>query len=235
MRGNQMADIKDKLFLLQDLKYRDFISGLIPTIDKKRIIGIRQNAEFKKLAKKIWKDSSEEALLFLKDLPHYYYEENNLHALFIEQGKDFDEVMNLTEEFLPYIDNWATCDSFLPKVFGKNLNKLYPKIINWINSDKPYVIRYGIGMLMRYYLDELFDLKMLDLVINISSDHYYVNMMRAWYFATALAKQYDSTVKVIESKCIDTWTHNKAIQKAIESRRITDEQKKYLKMLKIGN
>lgn len=230
-----MADIKDKLFLLQDLKYRDFISGLIPTINKKHIIGIRQNAEFKKLAKKIWKDSNAEALLFLKDLPHYYHEENNLHALFIEQGKDFDEVMNLTEEFLPYIDNWATCDSFLPKVFGKNLNKLYPKIINWINSDKPYVIRYGIGMLMRYYLDELFDLKMLDLVINISSDHYYVNMMRAWYFATALAKQYDSTVKVIESKCIDTWTHNKAIQKAIESRRITDEQKKYLKMLKIGN
>lgn len=235
MRGNQMADIKDKLFLLQDLKYRDFISGLIPTIDKKRIIGIRQNAEFKKLAKKIWKDSNEETLLFLKNLPHYYYEENNLHALLIEQGKDFDEVMNLTEEFLPYIDNWATCDSFSPKVFGKNLSKLYPKILDWINSDKPYVIRYGIGMLMRYYLDELFDLKMLDLVINISSDHYYVNMMRAWYFATALAKQYDFTVKVIENKCIDTWTHNKAIQKAIESRRITVEQKKYLKMLKISN
>ncbi len=229
-----MADIKDKLFLLQDLKYRDFISSLIPTIDKKRIIGIRQNAEFKKLAKKIWKDSNEEALLFLKDLPHYYYEENNLHALLIEQGKDFDEVMNLTEEFLPYIDNWATCDSFSPKVFGKNLSKLYPKILDWINSDKPYVIRYGIGMLMRYYLDELFDLKMLDLVINISSDHYYVNMMRAWYFATALVKQYDSTVKVIENKCIDTWTHNKAIQKAIESRRITVEQKKHLKKLKIS-
>jgi len=228
-----MIDIKEKLFSLQDLGYRDFSSRLIPTIDKERIIGVRQNADFKHLAKTIWKNHNAEARLFLKELPHFYHEENILHTLLIGEVNDFDEVMKLTEEFLPYIDNWAACDTFSPKIFEKHLDKLYKKILNWIKSDKPYVIRYGVLMLMRYYLDDLFRDDMFSLVINISSDHYYVNMMRAWYFATALAKQYDFAVKEIENKSLDTWTHNKAIQKAIESRRILDTQKEYLKTLKI--
>ena len=171
-------------------------------------------------------------LSFLDELPHKFFEENQLHAFIISEIKDYDECILYLNKFLPYVDNWATCDQMSPKVFKKNHSKLLDQIKVWIKSSKTYTIRFGIGMLMQYYLDDDFKLEYLEMVSNIKSDEYYVNMMIAWYFATALAKQYDSTIKIIEGKKLDVWTHNKTIQKAIESYRITFEQKDYLRSLK---
>ena len=222
--------IREKLFELQDEKYRDFQQGLIPSVEQKEFIGIRTPA-LRKLAKELYKAGELDE--FFKDLPHKYFDENQLHAFAISEIKDFDECMKALEEFLPFVDNWATSDQMSPKVFKKNKEELFSHIKKWLQSDHTYTVRFGIGMLMQHFLDEDFDLSYPEMVAEIRSDEYYINMMIAWYFATALAKQYESVLPFIEEKRLSPWTHNKAIQKSVESYRITDEQKTYLRRLKV--
>lgn len=224
-----MQEITAKLFELQDLEYREFHSNLVPTKDPDAIIGVRV-PHLRKLAKELIKEM--DVTPFLKELPHQYNEENVLHAFIIEAIKDYDECLLELNQFLPYVDNWAVCDSLKPKVFKKHLDELVDEIQGWIESTQTYTIRFGIEMLMNFYLDEKFSAKYLDMVAGVKSEEYYVNMMIAWYFATALAKQHDATIKIIEAGVLDKWTHNKTIQKAIESYRITPEQKEYLRGLK---
>ena len=202
---------------------------IIPTIDPGSIIGVR-TPELRSMAKDALKAGN--YMDFLEDLPHKYFEENQLHAFIISGIKDLNECMEELEKFLPYVDNWATCDQMSPKIFRKHKDVLFTHIKEWIKSDKPYTIRFGVGMLMEHFLDEDYDPQYPEMVAGIRSEEYYVNMMIAWYFATALAKQYDSILPFIEDKRLDDWTHNKAIQKSVESRRITEEQKLYLKSLK---
>ena len=225
--------IKNDLLLMQDKTYKDFHSKLMPTINPDSIIGIRVPV-LRDYAKKLFKENSIESLNpFLKNLPHEFYEENNIHAFIIEKINNFDECIFYLENFLPYIDNWATCDMLNPKIFKTNYEKLLEKIYQWINSDSVYTVRFAIGMLMRYFLDEKFETKYLDLVASINSEEYYINMMRAWFFATALAKQYEQTFPYIKNYSLDKWTHNKTIQKANESFRITKEQKEELKKYRV--
>lgn len=222
--------IQERLFGLQDLKYREFSGKLTPTVDIEAVIGVR-TPELRKLAREIAK--MPESREFLKILPHFYYEENNLHGFLIEQIKDYEECMEEVEVFLPYIDNWATCDLISPKVFKKHLPELLEKIKEWMVSEHTYTVRFGIEMLMRHYLEEdTFLEEYLEMVAAIRSEEYYVNMMIAWYFATALAKQYDATIPYMEQRRLDRWTHNKTIQKAVESYRVSDEQKVYLRSLR---
>lgn len=223
------SDIVKRLFELQDTAYRDFHSRLVPTLDKETIIGVRIPA-LRAFAKELSK--SEDIDLFLNSLPHKYYEENNLHAFIIEGISDFDECVKALDKFLPYVDNWATCDSLRPKCFRGNEERLHLKALHWIEDDRVYVKRFGIGVLMNHFLDEHFEECYLEAVSVIRSDEYYINMMIAWFFATALAKQYDKAVVYLEQHRLDVWTHNKTIRKAIESYRITQEQKAYLKTLK---
>ncbi len=225
-----VQNIKDKLFEMQDLEYKAFHSRLMPTISPETIIGVRTPA-LRKFAKEIAKYDVVED--FIVDLPHKFYEENNLHGFLIEGIKDFDKCLAEVDRFLPYVDNWATCDMMRPKVFKKNPEGLLPKIEVWVASKETYTVRYGIGMLMTYFLEEHFELKYADAVAAVESEEYYVRMMVAWYFATALAKQWDAVIPYIENGVLEKWTHNKAIQKAIESYRITPEQKNYLRTLKI--
>lgn len=221
--------IEDELFKHQDQKYKEFQCKLIPTVEPDAIIGVR-TPDLKALAKQYVKDPETEE--FLNSLPHRYFDENQLHAFIISEIKDFKLCIDEVEKFLPYIDNWATCDQLSPKVFKKNKEELLLHIKKWLDSDKTYIIRFGIGMLMQHFLDESFDATYPELILKVKSDEYYVNMMIAWYFATALAKQYDNVLPFLEEFALDTWTHNKAIQKSVESYRITDEQKLYLKSLK---
>ena len=221
-----MEEIQKHLFELQDMAYRDFHSRLMPDIDKETVIGIRVPM-LRKYAKSIV--GTELAEKFIKELPHRYYEENNLHMMLITGIKDYDRCISEIERFLPYIDNWATCDFPAPKCFEDHKEELLPVIKRWIASSETYTIRYGIGMLMRLYLDEDFDPEYVRLVVGVKSDEYYVNMMIAWYMATALAKQWDAVIPFIEEHRMSDWVHRKTIQKAVESYRITDEQKKYLK------
>ena len=223
-----LTPLQMRLFELQDKKYRDFHSKLIPNIPYENIIGIRIPI-LRKFAKEYAKENTE---VFLHSLPHRYYEENNLHAFIIETINDYGKCMEELELFLPYIDNWATCDSLSPKVFKKNHAALLQHIKVWMGSDKVYTVRFAIGMLMRLYLDDNFKKEYIDMVVSVHSDEYYVNMMRAWYIATALAKQYDCAVEYIRNRELDNWTHNKAIQKAVESNRISTGTKLYLKSLK---
>ena len=217
------------LFSLQDLGYRAFQSRLIPTVDPDSIIGVRTPA-LRKYAKELAKNP--EVSLFLSALPHAWFDENQLHAFLISEEKDFDTCVREVNRFLPYIDNWATCDQLSPRVFRKHRDELLPQIQIWLQSDRTYTIRFGIGMLMQHYLDDRFDPAYPELVAGIRSEEYYVNMMIAWYFSTALAKQYAQIVPFFETPRLDPWTHNKAIQKAVESFRITAEQKTYLRGLK---
>ncbi len=221
--------IQDRLFELQDKKYRDFHSRLMPTVDAETVIGVRTPV-LRKLAKEL--SGTPEAGEFLRCLPHRYYEENNLHGFLIEGIRDYDACIAEVKRFLPYVNNWATCDMMAPKVFAGHPEELLEEIRGWLNSGETYIIRYGIGMLMRYFLDERFSPEYLWLVAGVSSEEYYVKMMVAWYFATALAKQYDAAVAFIEENRLELWTHNKTIQKAVESYRITPEQKNYLKSKK---
>ena len=225
-----MTEIQKRLFELQDEKYRDFQVKLIPTVDPATVIGVR-TPELRKLAKELSKRDDIDA--FLETLPHDHFDENQLHAFILSGMKDFTKCMTGVCGFLPFIDNWATCDQLSPKVFGKNKAELLAYINEWLQSDETYTIRFAAGMLMDHFLDDDFDIKYPEMVAGIESDEYYVNMMRAWYFATALAKQYDSVISFIEEKRLDKWTHNKTIQKSVESYRITPEQKAYLKSLKI--
>ena len=225
------TDLHKTLYELQDLKYRDMQIKIIPSVEPESVIGVR-TPELKAMAKEILKSGDYRD--FLKELPHKYFEENQLQAFIISGMKDFDECMAELERFLPYVDNWATCDQMSPKIFGKHKAALLKHINEWIRSDKAYTVRFGIGMLMEHFLDDDYDPGYPELVAGLRSEEYYVNMMIAWYFATALAKQYESILPFIEEKRLDDWTHNKAIQKSVESRRITDEQKRYLKSLKVG-
>ena len=224
-----MSDIQERLFKLQDKKYKDFQSKLIPTIDPDNIIGIR-TPEIRKYAKELVKENNYSS--FLDELPHKYYEENLIHFFVISMIKDFDECIKRVEEFLPYVDCWPVSDQATPKVFKKNHTKLLPHIKKWISSKHIYTVRFGIRMLMNEFLDDDFKEEYLELVSNIKSEEYYVNMMIAWYFATALAKKYDKTIIYFENYKLSEWVHKKAIQKAIESYRITQEQKDYLRGLK---
>ena len=231
MNGSEIkVDIQQELFALQDLSYRDFHAKLMPTVDKARVIGVR-TPKLRAFAKEFGK--TEESEMFLKALPHQYYEENNLHGLLIEQIKDYPTLIRELNRFLPCIDNWATCDLLTVRVVKKHLDTFTEEVERWLASDHTYTIRFGIGMLMRYYLEEHFSLEYPEKVAKIRSEEYYVNMMRAWYFATALAKQYEAIFPFLEEKRLDAWTHNKTIQKAIESYRITQEQKVYLRTLRI--
>ena len=225
-----LNEIRAELFKMQDMDYRDFNSKLIPTVDKESMIGIR-TPDLRKYAKQLGKSS--DVIEFLQTLPHKYFDENQLHAFIISEIKDFKNCIDEINRFLPYIDNWATCDQLSPKLFKKYHNELFEYIKDWLKSDKVYTLRFGIGMLMEHFLDEDFDILYPETVSKIRSDEYYINMMIAWYFATALAKQYESIIPFIENNSLDIWTHNKAIQKSIESYRITDEQKAYLRELKI--
>ncbi len=224
-------NITEKLFSMQDMEYKKFHQKLMPTVAPDLVIGIRVPL-LRKLAKEIFKNENDSAMEFMNTLPHKYYEENNLHAFLIEQIKDYDELLIQTERFLPYIDNWATCDMFMPKCFYKNADKLVAKINQWIKSGETYTVRYAIKLLMSMYLDSEFDRAYPEMVAKVRSEEYYIKMVVAWYFATALAKQYDAVIGYITQNRLDAWTHNKAIQKAIESRRIPDETKAYLKTLK---
>ena len=223
------GDIYKELVSLQDKGYRDMQITIIPTVDADSIIGVRTPA-LRTLAKELSK--REDIGKFLDSLPHKYFEENQLHAFILSGMKDAARAFELVDKFLPYVDNWATCDQMSPKVFKKHKDLLLEYTDKWIGSDHPYVKRFGIGMLMEHFLDEDFKTSYLTKVSKIRSDEYYVNMMIAWYFATALAKQYDATLPYIEKQKLDIWTHNKSIQKAVESYRITPEQKEYLKTLK---
>ena len=224
-------EIKETLFAQQEAAYRDFQAKLIPTIDKETVIGVRTPA-LRKLAKQLAK--REEIGAFLEALPHTYFDENQLHAFIVSERKEFERCVEEVNRFLPFVDNWATCDQMSPKVFKKHRQELLPYISEWIASGKTYTVRFGIGMLMEHFLDEDFDPAYPGMVSRVRSEEYYVNMMIAWYFATALAKQYKAVLPYIEEERLSPWTHNKAIQKAVESYRITAEQKGYLKGLKVS-
>ncbi|MBQ7371060.1 MAG: DNA alkylation repair protein [Blautia sp.] len=256
--------IQHQLFSVQDIAYKEFNSKLIPTVDPNRVIGVRTPA-LRAYAKSI--KNTPEAGAFIYSLPHKYFEEDNLHAFLIEQIRDYDACIKELNRFLPYIDNWATCDSMHPKCFGKNKAKLFSEIEMWLTSDHIYTVRYGIGMLMTHFLDESFDVRFPEAVAGVADvwkdyaedmdggascgarsamgasaaenhgmlyfqKNYYVNMMAAWYFATALAKQYENIIPYLENHRLPVWVHNKTIQKAIESYRITPEQKAYLRELR---
>ena len=222
--------IRETLLSLQDGEFAAFQARLLPNIAPERIIGVR-TPELRKLAKQLRGSSDGEA--FLKALPHKFFEENNLHAFLLCETKDFKRCVQAVEEFLPYVDNWATCDQLRPKAFARNKQALLPYIRSWLDSDREYIRRFGIGMLMSHFLDEDFREEYLRWVSDIHSEEYYVNMMIAWYFATALAKQYEAALPFIENRRLDPWVHNKTIQKALESLRVSDERKIYLKTLKI--
>ena len=223
-------EIRKNLLSMQDEKYRSFQVKLFPTVDPETVIGVR-TPELRSYAKKLLKE--EDVSAFLSDLPHRYFDENQLHAFIISELKDYEKCMQEVNRFLPYVDNWATCDQMSPKVFKKHRPQLLEQIRIWLQSDKTYTIRFAIGMLMEHFLDDDFDISYPEMVAGIRSDEYYVNMMIAWYFATALAKKYETILPFIENRKLDVWTHNKAIQKAVESYRITPEQKEYLKGLKV--
>lgn len=222
--------IRERLFELQDEKNAEFSAKLTPTVPREKFIGVRvPNA--RKLAKTIYKEGRYED--FLNELPHEYFDEDMLHGLILSEYKDFDLCMEKLDEFLPYVNNWAVCDIMSPKIFKKYKEKTLVKIKEWVKSEDTYTCRFGIGTLMAFYLDGDFKPEFHEIVSEIRSDEYYINMMIAWYFATALAKQWDATVPYIENNRLDDWTHNKTIQKARESLRVTPEHKEYLKSLKV--
>lgn len=222
-------DIYNELIKNQDTGYRDMQITIIPTVNADSIIGVRTPV-LRQLAKEF--SRRDDISSFLGNLPHRFFEENQLHAFILSTMKDCSECIKLVDEFLPYVDNWATCDQMSPKIFRKNKELLLEYVEKWMKSDLTYVKRFAIGMLMEHFLDEDFKTVYLSKVSKIRSDEYYVNMMTAWYFATALAKQYEAALPFIEKHKLDKWTHNKSIQKAVESYRITPEQKEYLKTLK---
>ena len=223
-------EIVTELFRMRDKDYALLQAKTIPTVAAERIIGVRTPA-LRSFAKDLYRDFDMEA--FLACTPHQYFDEDQLHAFVISLEKDFDRCIAEVEAFLPFIDNWATCDQLSPKAFKREPERLLPYIQSWIKSDHTYTVRFAIGMLMQHFLGERFETRYLDMVAEVRSEEYYINMMIAWYFATALAKQYERAVPTLEGKRLDGWVHNKAIQKSVESYRITDEQKAYLKTLKV--
>lgn len=225
-----MLELTKKLFELRDEEYAAFHGSLIPEIPKNRIIGVRV-PEVRRLAKEY--RGTREASEFLKVLPHEYYDEDILHGALLCFNMDFEECLRSVEEFLPYIDNWATGDLFNPKALAKDKDRLLPKVLEWMASEQVYVCRYGMRMLMCHFLDEEFKPEYLERVAGVTLDEYYINMMKAWYFATALVKQWEATIPYIEQHRLTPWVHNKTIQKARESYRVSKEHKEYLKELKV--
>ena len=219
--------IQSDLFNMRDERFAQFNASLMPTTKPQNVIGVR-TPELRKYAKTI-RNSDD----FLSELPHKYFEENQIHAFILSDIREFENCVKLVDAFLLYVDNWATCDQLIPKIFAKNTDKLLPWINKWIKSKHTYSTRFAIGLLMRFYLGDNFKSEYANTVISVRSNEYYINMMRAWYFATALAKNWNDVIGIIENKKLDNWTHNKTIQKAIESYRITQPQKEYLKQLKI--
>ena len=228
--GSLGEGILQRLFALQDVEYQVFQCKLLPTVAPERILGVRTPA-LRQYAKELYKRGEGEA--FLAALPHRYFDENQLHAFLISLGKDYAATLAAVEAFLPYVDNWATCDQLSPRVFRKHRAELAEPVARWLKSEQTYTVRFGVGMLMEHYLDADFEPKYLDAVAALRSGEYYVNMMRAWYFATALTKQWDAALPHIEGRRMDAWTHNKAIQKALESYRVPEERKILLRSLKI--
>ena len=224
-----MTELQRSLFELQDLKYRDFQSKLLPKTEKEKIIGVRTPI-LRKFAKEF--AQTKEAQNFLQELPHQYYEENNLHLMLVTQICDYKKCLKEVTQFLPYIDNWATCDLPLPKCFEKHKAELIVDVKNWIASNDTYTIRYGIGVLLRLYLDEDFKDEYPKLVSAVISDEYYVNMMIAWYFATALAQHWEAVIGYLIDRKLPEWVPRKTIQKAMESNRITEGQKAELRGLR---
>ena len=222
-------EITKRLFELQDEKYADFQAKLTPGIPRESFIGVRV-PQVRTLAKSYYKGL--ESADFLQELPHQYYDENMLHGLVLSEMKDFEACVKAVDAFLPYVDNWAVCDIMSPKVFRKHKEELLPVIKRWVASDQVYTCRFGIEMLMSHYLDQDYKPEYLEIVAAVRSEEYYVNMMIAWFFATALAKQWDTVIPYIEENRLEPWVHNKTIQKARESYRITPQQKDYLKSLK---
>lgn len=223
------SPVLDRIMCEQDAQYAAFQRKLLPTVAPERILGVRTPA-LRRLASQL--DGTPEGTAFLRTLPHTYFEENQLHAFLLSRMRDFDACLTAVERFLPYIDNWATCDQMSPAVFAKHKPALLDAVDRWLQSGDVYTVRFAVGMLMRYFLDGDFDVRFPAAVARIESSEYYVRMMVAWYFATALAKQYDAVLPYLLDGRLDPWTHNKAIQKAVESRRITPEQKLYLKTIK---
>ena len=221
------SKIEHDLFNMREDKFAKFNASLLPGLKPESVLGIR-TPDLRKYAKNLQNPES-----FLKTLPHKYFEENQIHAFVLSDIHDFEKCVDMVDKFLPYVDNWATCDQLIPKVFSKNTDKILPWINKWIKSKRPFVVRFAIGLLMRFYLGNRFKPEYADMVIKVKTNEYYVNMMRAWYFATALAKNWDLTIDIIENKKLDSWTHNKTIQKAIESYRISSEQKHYLKTFRV--
>jgi len=224
-----MTAIQERLFAQQDAEYAAFQRPLMPTVGEEAFIGVRTPA-LRSLAKEL--RGTAEAEAFLRTLPHVYFEENQLHAFLIALEKDFDTALALTGAFLPYVDNWATCDQLTPKAFRKNRAALGGKVNEWITSEHEYTVRFAIKMLMDHFLDDAFSSEVLETVTAVRREKYYIRMMQAWFFATALAKQYEATIPFLEQNRLDLWVHNKTIQKAVESFRITPEQKAYLKTLR---
>jgi len=222
-------NILNLLYAAADVEYKDFNSLLIPNIATEKFIGVRTPI-LRKIAKDIIK--SGQYMDFINNLPHQYFEENQLHAVVLSTLPDFDFVIKEIERFLPYVDNWATCDQMSPQVFKKNTDLLLKYINKWIQSKYVYTVRFGVLCLMRYFLDDEFDSKYIDMVSNIKSNEYYVNMMRAWYFATGLAKHFEEFLPYLESGKIDDWTRKRAIQKALESFRVIPEHKEILRKIR---
>ena len=221
--------VRDRLFALADEKYADFQAKLTPTVDRKAFIGVRV-PEARKLAKELYRTGQYST--FLKELPHEYYDENMLHGLILSEFKDYDDCVREVDGFLPYVDNWAVCDIMSPKCFKKSKDRLIGKIMEWAASSAVYTSRFGVEMLMTHFLDDDFKPEYLEIPAGVRLEDYYSKMMTAWFFATALSKQWDAAIVYIRGNCLEPWTHNKTIQKAIESYRITDEQKAYLRSLK---
>lgn len=224
-----IEEIRGELFRMQDTEYGDFQSKLMPAVERETVIGVRTPA-LRKYARELAK--RENIRVFLEDLPHTWFDENQLHAFILSEMKEFDSCVAGVLAFLPYVDNWATCDQMSPKVFKKHRGELLPYIRKWLAADDTYTVRFAAGMLMEHFLDEEFEPYVLEMAAGIHSEEYYVRMMIAWFFATALVKQYGQTISYLEQGRLDVWTHNKTIQKAIESYRITPDKKEYLRSLK---
>ena len=224
-----MTELQSLLFSMRDEGYRCFQCGLMPTVDPQRVIGVR-TPQLRAAAKRL--KGSDAAKSFLQDLPHAYYEEDNLHAFLIEHLKDFEETVAELDRFLPYINNWATCDSLSPKVLAAHREELLPWIRRWMASEHPYAVRFGIELLMRHYLTDAFDPDYPRMVAEVTSEHYYVRMMVAWYFATALVFRFEECVGYLSGNVLSPWVRRKALQKALESRRFTDAQKARLRLLR---
>ena len=231
MSERKKSIFASSLIEVADEGYKEFSAGLIPTVDKERIIGVRM-PKLRKLAKELWKAERNRCEEFLEDLPHFYLEEDNLHALFLCELKEEEKFISMAENFLPYIDNWATCDLFTPKIFKKRQRELEPWVKQQMDSEEIYAQRWGVRLLIAFYTEEYFSKKHLEWIVDLRTEEYYVNVARAWYLCDIIIKHYDQAVELLKSEKLDVWTHNKAIQKARESFRVDADKKQYLKTLK---